>query len=833
MNTGLWNVGSGSALNLGGTWTNGGTFTATNGSVGLGGAFVLGNLGNFDALGSALSLTGTLDNTNNTLVVDGAVGSWVLSGGTVLGGTVMTTNGGTLTVLSGTLDGVTVNGVLDLGSSFWGANLTVLGGLVLNGTALVGSQGGGSPGYGSSISFSGSQVLSGVGSVVFGVPPQNYANALEQSSSGATLVIGPGITVRGQSGVIGAGAANVSVVNQGTISADVNRGTITVAGSSFSNAGQLVESGSGGSISITASTVSSGLIESDHGTITFSGSFTQNVGTLSFGLSSLSDFGQITLAGSASVGGTLAAQTQDGYLPSVGDSFAVLDFATNTVAFTNLNLPNTGVWQTKYNQGLLTLVVTGIPPLAVTVSPTNQIVAVGSTVTLQATAGGPGPLEYQWESNGVALAGATNAELVLSNAPISASGAYTVVVSNPNASVPSAPADVLVLARPGISVQPQSQTNTMGTAVTFQVTAAGSAPLSYQWSFDGAALPGATNASLTLTNVTRVAAGSYSVVVSNAVGSVTSAPLAALSIATGVACPGTPPGMVAWWRGEWNTADYGGTNDAVFEGAVGYGPGEVGEAFLFDGETSYLQVPNSPLWALGTNDFSIEFWANFAQLYGSLPGGDGSVGFIGQDEGPGARNKWFFGFGGQELYFYFNAPALGPHLVAPAAVSIVSNQWYHLAVTRESGVFRIYNNGVQVSVETNSLAVPLVSAPLTIGQVDGFYMSGLLDEVSVYNRALGAGEIQAIYQAGSQGKCGLESVPAIRLQAQLGPGGKVTILITGGQPGATLTLEATEDFKQWTTLGSLLESQQTQTFTDPTPVLPPARYYRVIETINP
>jgi hypothetical protein len=681
------------------------------------------------------------------------------------------------------------------------------------------------------MSFAGNQVLGGSGTVVFGGSNPWGNNSLGEGTAGATLVLGPGITVRGLSGTIG--AANALVVNQGSILADVSGGTITVAGSSFSNAGQLVESGTGGSVGVTANSLNTGLIEADHGTITFSGSFTQNVGTLSFGLSSLSDFGQITLAGSASVGGTLAAQTQDGYLPSVGDSFAVLDFATNTVAFTNLNLPNTGVWQTKYNQGLLTLVVTGIPPLAVTIWPTNQIVAVGSTVTLQATAGGPGPLEYQWESNGVALAGATNAELVLSNAAISDSGAYTVVVSNPNASVPSAPADVLVLAPPGISVQPQSQTNTVGTAVTFQVTAAGSAPLSYQWSFDGAALPGATNASLTLTNVTRAQAGGYSVVVTNAVGSVTSAPLAALSIATGVACPGTPPGMVAWWRGEGNTGDYAGTNDAVFEGAVGYGPGEVGQAFLFDGETSYLEAPDNPLWALGTNDFSIEFWANFAQLYGSLPGGDGSVGFIGQNEGPGARNKWFVGFGGQELYFYFNAPALGPHLVAPAAVSLVSNQWYHLAVTRENGVFRIYNNGVQVSAETNSLAVPLVSAPLTIGQVDGFYMSGLMDEMSVYNRALGASEIQAIYQAGSQGKCGLASGSGIRLQAQLGPGGKVTILITGGQAGATLTLEATEDFKQWTTLGSLLESQQTQTFTDPTPVLPPARYYRVIETINP
>jgi hypothetical protein len=740
---------------------------------------------------------------------------------------------------------------LDVGNTYnntyAGANLTVTNGLVLNGTALVGNATNSSSGP-STIAFAGSQVLGGSGTVVFGLASQRYSvNVLFLSNEGTTLVLGPGITVRGNTGLLGGGGsggnggtfgwggspANVSVVNQGTISADAGGGTITIAGSSFSNAGELLQPEGGGSLSIAANTMTTGLIEADQGTIAFSGSFTQSAGTLSFGLSSASDFGQVKLIGGGSVGGTLEAQLEGGYLPGAGSSFAVLNYGSSSVAFTNLNLPTAAVWQTDYNQGVLTLVVKGILPLGVAISPTNQTVAAGSTVTFQATASGPGPFGYQWQQNGVALPGATNAILVLSNVASGASGAYTVEVSNGSGSVSSPPATLNVLGPPAITAEPQSQTASVGTAVTFQVTAAGSVPLSYQWSFEGAALQGATNASLMLTNVTRAQAGSYSVVISNAVGSVTSTPPAVLTIATGVACPGTPPGMVAWWRGEWSTADYAGTNDAVFEGAVGYGPGEVGEAFLFDGESSYLQVPNSPLWALGTNDFSIEFWANLSEVYGSLPGGVGSIGFIGQDEGPGARNKWFFGFGGQELYFCINVPALGPHLVAPAAVSIVSNQWYHLAVTRESGAFRIYNNGVQVSAETNSLAVPLVSAPLTIGQVDGFYMNGLLDEVSVYNRALGTSEIQAIYQAGSQGKCGLESGVSVSLQVQVGPDRKVTIRITGAQIGATLTVEATSDFKQWAPVGSVVASQDVQSFIDPTPVLPPERFYRVSQTINP
>ena len=51
-----------------------------------------------------------------------------------------------------------------------------------------------------------------------------------------------------------------------------------------------------------------------------------------------------------------------------------------------------------------------------------------------------------------------------------------------------------VLGPPAITTEPQSQTVGVGTTVTFPVTATGAPPLFYQWSFDGQALPGATNA---------------------------------------------------------------------------------------------------------------------------------------------------------------------------------------------------------------------------------------------------------------------------------------------------------------------------------------------------
>ena len=77
-------------------------------------------------------------------------------------------------------------------------------------------------------------------------------------------------------------------------------------------------------------------------------------------------------------------------------------------------------------------------------------------------------------------------------------------------------------AGPAVLVQPQNVTTNSGATVGFSITASGLAPLSYQWLLGGTNLPGATSASYVLTNVQSTNAGSYSVIVSNFAGMVTS-----------------------------------------------------------------------------------------------------------------------------------------------------------------------------------------------------------------------------------------------------------------------------------------------------------------------
>jgi predicted outer membrane repeat protein len=75
---------------------------------------------------------------------------------------------------------------------------------------------------------------------------------------------------------------------------------------------------------------------------------------------------------------------------------------------------------------------------------------------------------------------------------------------------------------PTINGQPTDQSVTVGSNATFSVSATGSVPLYYQWTFNLNAIPDATYASLTLTNVQPSQAGNYAAIVSNSVSSVTS-----------------------------------------------------------------------------------------------------------------------------------------------------------------------------------------------------------------------------------------------------------------------------------------------------------------------
>lgn len=210
--------------------------------------------------------------------------------------------------------------------------------------------------------------------------------------------------------------------------------------------------------------------------------------------------------------------------------------------------------------------------------PQSQALQYGESTAFTVIASG-GFLSYQWCFNGTNLpnggnvSGATSASLAITSVQTTHAGSYSVVVTNASGSVTSSVAVLTVLTvSPAITSPPVNRTNVAGSTATFTVAASGTAPLAYQWRINGANVPGGWNISgvqttnLTISSVLNNDAGSYSVVVTNAFGSVTSsvatltivpdplaAPLAAAVNNLGLAW--TSGGTVPWFAQTNTTRD--------------------------------------------------------------------------------------------------------------------------------------------------------------------------------------------------------------------------------------------------------------------------------------
>lgn len=196
-------------------------------------------LGDLRAAGGIVRLQSTVDNTAAVLTQNATSGSWEVSGGKIIGGTLSFAPGASLVFdgnIANTLDGVTVQGSWALARA--GARLQILNGLILSGTLTL-------SGSDAAISFNGGlQSVAGTGGIVLA------GGGLGQSISadgGAVVTIGASMSISGgggggtggqiRSGYLFGGGG--SIVNNGTIS-----GNLTINAASFTNGG-IVEAANG------------------------------------------------------------------------------------------------------------------------------------------------------------------------------------------------------------------------------------------------------------------------------------------------------------------------------------------------------------------------------------------------------------------------------------------------------------------------------------------------------------------------------------------------------------------------------------------------------------
>jgi len=174
-----------------------------------------------------------------------------------------------------------------------------------------------------------------------------------------------------------------------------------------------------------------------------------------------------------------------------------------------------------------------------------RTVASSRPAFLRLVASGQYPIKYQWSFMGTNLPNATNSFLAITNTTLAHAGFYTLTASNPLGTATRTNLQLNV--EPVIIyVAPVPKLGFVGSNVTFSVSALGAPPLTYQWQCNGTNILGATNSTLALTSLQLSNSGYYTVVISNSLTVVTSAPAVLTMLPSLIT---TQPTSKAWFAG--------------------------------------------------------------------------------------------------------------------------------------------------------------------------------------------------------------------------------------------------------------------------------------------
>ena len=263
-------------------------------------------------------------------------------------------------------------------------------------------------------------------------------------------------------------------------------------------------------------------------------------------------------------------------------------------------------------------------------------------------------------------------------------------------------------------------------------------------------------------------------------------------------CVTPPSGLVSWWPAEGDASDIAGTNQGTLLGGVGFAPGKVGQAFSFDGVDDEISIAHTAALNFGPNDsFTVDAWLKPSPSVLGTQRSAVSLTYVCSAE---AINLILLTDGKIDFGIRDNN-GLSADAVSPN--SILDGQWHHVVGLRDVGshTVKLYLDGAVVSSVPDPTTGTFTrgdaqdrigSIPVVCGGTRYFW-DGEIDEVSIYKRALGTADVQAIFNAGSAGKC---SAPLLQA-APAGPG-LVSISWTPNTPGFVLQESLSLSSVNWT-----------------------------------
>ena len=264
-------------------------------------------------------------------------------------------------------------------------------------------------------------------------------------------------------------------------------------------------------------------------------------------------------------------------------------------------------------------------------------------------------------------------------------------------------------------------------------------------------------------------------------------------------CEAQPAGLVGWWKGEGDVSDTIGGINGTFQGGSGYVGGKVGEGFLFDG-TRWVQIPSNP--NQDPAQITLGGWikptfagrpaqGSDADIITSKIGGGGGYALTAIMD-PTATFSQAPGPLPLATPVFYLALSNGSHQIFGSYPMPDDGNYHYVAATYDGATMYLYLDGVEVANRvTAGTLVPATGTDFFIGRVnstDSRLSRASIDEVTLFDRALSAAEIQSIYAAGTAGICLLVDPYIVTNTNDSGPGSLRQALLNANTDAGTQTI---------------------------------------------